>query len=258
MNKQIFVLLFAFVFVFTASGEAHAQRKLEIAAAANLQKVFDDEIIPAFAKKYKIDILPTYGATGLLAKQMENGAPYEVFVAADVKSVDKLVTESILDPKSEHIYVTGELVLWSKTLPVSDKGLAILTSDSVTNIAIANPKAAPYGAAAMEVLTNKKIESAVDSKIVYAENIGQALEYAQSGNADVAFTALSLVKDSSIGSFYVVPEQLHAPILQAFAVIPQANGAARRFAQYLLSPECQKIFQTSGYLPPPPMAKAAK
>jgi molybdate transport system substrate-binding protein len=253
MRNRRLHTFFAFVpLLLLIAQSAHAQASLQIAAAANLQKVFDNVIIPAYQKKTGTVVAPSYGATALLAKQLENGAPFQVFVSADVKTVDKLVSENLLDPKSEQVYAVGQLVLWSKSLPVDAKKLSILTSSDVTNIAVANPMTAPYGAATIQTLTTLHELDQLQPKIVQAENIGQALQYGESGNADVAFTALSLVIDGSAGgSYYIVPDNLHAPIAQAVAVATKSRGGARRFEQFLLSLDGQKLFAQAGYLPPP-------
>jgi molybdate transport system substrate-binding protein len=251
MRRASIVLLLAGLACALLIGQARADQTIQVAAAANLIDVFNKQIIPAFTKKTGITVLPTYAATGLLAKQLENGAPYDVFVSADVATADRLAKENLLDPNSVKVYAVGQLALWSKSLPVSRDGLSVLTTPQVTNIAVANPKTAPYGAAAIETLTNLGDLAQVQSKIVYSENIGQALQFAQSGNADVAFTAYSLVIGSTAGSFLVVPAKLHAPIAQALGVSPTASSAARRFEAFLLSDEGAKLFAAAGYLSAP-------
>ncbi len=234
---------------FAASTPALAQQQVQIAAAANLTKVFTNQIIPAFAKKTGITVLPTFGATGLLAKQMESGAPYQVFVSADATTPQKLAGEHLVDPKSVKIYVVGQLALWSPTLPVQLKGLSILTTSQVTKIAFANPQTAPYGLATIQSLTSAKLLQTVQPKMVQAENINQSLQFAQSGNAEVTFTALSLTQSIG-GNLFIVPGDLHAPIAQAIAVSTTATTAAKKFAAFLLSSDGQKIFAAAGYLPP--------
>ena len=233
----------------TAASPARAQQQVQIAAAANLTKVFTNQIIPAFTQKTGITILPTFGATGLLAKQMESGAPYQVFVSADATTPQKLAGEHLVDPKSVKIYVVGQLALWSPTLPVQLKGLSILTTPQVTKIAFANPQTAPYGLATIQSLTSAKLLSTVQPKMVEAENINQSLQFAQSGNAEVTFTALSLTQKIG-GNLFIVPGDLHAPIAQAMAVSVNATPAAKKFAAFLVSAYGQKIFAAAGYLPP--------
>jgi molybdate transport system substrate-binding protein len=252
MRTRIFpIAIAAALCAALAIAPARADQTVQIAAAANLIKVFNERIIPAFAKKTGITVLPTFGATGLLARQVESGAPYEVFVSADVDTVRKLAAENLLDPKSVKVYAVGRLALWSKSLPVAIAGLNVLTQRSVINVAVANPETAPYGAATIETLTKLKMLERVKPKIVYAENIGQALQYAQSGNADVAFTALSLLMGNVGGSYFIVGDNLHAPIAQAVGFARSASPRARRFEEFLLSKECRKIFAAAGYLAPP-------
>jgi molybdate transport system substrate-binding protein len=228
---------------------ASAQTTLTIAAAANLTKVFNSQLLPLFKAETGITVLPSYGATGVLATQLENGAPYQVFVSADAKTPWKLAAEGDLDPHSVATYAVGELALWSKSLPVESAGLGVFSSATVATIAVADPKTAPYGAATIETLKSASLLNGLNSKIVYAGNIGQALQYAQSGNADVAFTALSLALGAG-GSTFIVPGALHTPIVQDVAVIPSAPPAAIKFEQFLLGPDARKILLASGYLSP--------
>jgi molybdate transport system substrate-binding protein len=249
--STIVALAALFLCFVSAPAPARADsQSLQIAAAANLTNVFNDKIIPEFLKETGITVLPTYGATGLLAKQLEAGAPYEVFVSADASTPAKLAGEHDLDPTTVKPYTVGQLALWSKGLMVDVQGLSVLPTVIVTAVAVANPQTAPYGAASMETLTNAKMMSAVQPKIVYAENISEAFQYAQSGNADVAFTALALTIGRG-GHTYIVPAKYHTPLVQSVGLIPNAGPAAVKFEQFLLSKNCQKIFASYGYLKPP-------
>jgi len=223
-----------------------------IAAAANLERVLTDRLIPDFESKNSgIVVAPNYGATGLLAKQMEQGAPFELFVSADTSTVDKLVAEKTLDAASEHAYAVGQLVMWSPSAASFHPGaITDLTGAAVSHIAVANPRTAPYGAATIESLTAANILTAVEPKIVYAENIQQALQFAKTGNVDVAFTALSLVVGDKTGAYVIIPAKLHAPIVQSVAARPGASNSAKRFESYLLSKDAAKIMSTYGYLTP--------
>ena len=254
MKKLLASLILIFAALWSASAFAAAgavqQQPIQIAAAANLTKVFTEQIIPAFTKKTGIAVQPTFGATGLLARQMESGAPYQVFVSADTSTPALLSREKLLDPASVKTFVIGRLVLWSKSLPVKKEGFAVLTTDAVKDIAVANPKTAPYGLATIQTLNKLNLLSTVQPKIVYAENISQALQFAQSGNAEVGFTALSLVQGTAAGNYYLIPEKLHEPIEQAEGVAPGAAQGALQFAEFLISKDAQKIFASAGYMPP--------
>ena len=167
------------------------------------------------------------------------------------KAVEKLKQENLLQPNSCKTYAVGQLVLWSKSLSVTTQGLSLLTTPSVTNIAVANPQTAPYGAAAIETLTKANLLTAVQPKIVYAETVSQAFQFAQTGNADVGFTALSLVLGVSGGTYMVIPSKLHSPIEQAVGLVVKASPQAKEFEDFLFSKEGRKMFAADGYLPPP-------
>jgi molybdate transport system substrate-binding protein len=225
---------------------------VNVAAAANLERVLGDKLIPAFTAKTGIRVTADYGATGLLAKQMEQAAPFEMLVSADTATVDKLVAEKVLDGATEQPYAIGQLVVWSRsaTAPVL-RAVGDLANPAITHVAVANPKTAPYGAAAIETLTTAKLLTQVQPKIVYAENIQQALQFAVSGNADVAFTALSLVIGGKVGGrWFVVPASLHAPIVQSIALRANASAGAKAFEEFLLSKEAATVWKSNGYLLP--------
>jgi molybdate transport system substrate-binding protein len=148
------------------------------------------------------------------------------------------------------VYAIGRLALWTRAdAAIRVTRLSDLTQPGIQHIAVANPKTAPYGAAAVASLTTLNLMPAVESKIVYAGNIQEALEFAETGNADVALTALSLVIGRP-GNLSIVPDKLHPPIAQALGVAPSAPAEARRFADYLTGRDSAKIWRDSGYLLP--------
>ena len=223
---------------------------LKVAAAANLQKVFTEALIPAFEKKTGFAVLPTYGATKLLAVQLENGAPIDVFVAADTATVQKLAGERLLIASTVHTYAIGHLVLWSrKEAAHHPVRLADLTDPVYAHIAIANPKTAPYGLAAQETITKLGLSAKLAPRLVQAENIGQALQFAQSGNADVALTALSLVIQDKTNPYSVVDDNLHAPITQSLGLVRTTTltTQALAFINYLTGKDTDKIWKSYGY-----------
>jgi molybdate transport system substrate-binding protein len=174
-----FLLLFCISAAFAQTGQT-----ISVAAAANLQSVFTNKIIPAFESKSAVTVVPVFGATKGLEQQMENGAPFDVFVSADTDTVAKLAGENLLEAKSIKPYAIGTLVLWARNdAGVRPKSMKDLTNPGILHIAIANPKTAPYGAAAIESLANAKLLDILTPKIVYAENIQQSLQYAVTGNA---------------------------------------------------------------------------
>jgi molybdate transport system substrate-binding protein len=183
------------------------------------------------------------GASGMLARQIEQGAPYDVFLSANERFVADLAKQGRLLPSSVRVYAYGRLGLWSRDGSVTR--IEQLREGRVVHVAIANPANAPYGAAAKEALENAGLWSAVSGKVVYGENVRQALQFAESGNADAAITAWSLVFDRG---GVELPATGHAPIRQAGGVV--AGGAhqvaAQRFLDLLASGEGRKILAAHG------------
>ena len=223
---------------------------LRVAAAANLQKVFTDALLPAFEKKTGVAVVPTYGATKALAVQIENGAPIDVFVSADTPTVQKLADERILVASTVRPYAIGHLVIWSrKDAPRHPNRLEDLADPAYAHIAIANPKTAPYGLAAQESFAKLGLTAGIAPRLVQAENIGQALQFAQSGNADVALTALSLVVEDKIDPYIVVDDKLHAPITQSLGLVRTTTQTTQaiQFMDFLTGKDAAKIWKRYGY-----------
>jgi molybdate transport system substrate-binding protein len=187
-----------------------------------------------------------------LAKQIENGAPFDIFASADVASIDRLAAKGLIVPETRRLFARGLLVLWTRR----DGRVAInkveeLERPEITLIAIAKPEIAPYGRAAVEALKELKLWDRMAAKVVYANNVAQAKQFASSGNADAAFIPLSLVK-SGEGSHIEIESRLHSPLNQAIGVI-EASGQkeiARRFVDFILSDEGQAVMEGFGYRKP--------
>ena len=193
---------------------------LQIAAAANLQKVMTEALIPAFQKKTGVTVTPTFGATKQLAQQLSQGAPVDVFVSADTATVDKLAAQDFVLPATARVYAIGRLVMWTRRdAKQHPRKIEDLAGPAYTKISFANPTTAPYGLAAQQAFASARIAPVVTPKLVQAENIGQALQFAQSGNADVALTALSLVIEDKTDPYVIVLDRLHAPIAQSAAIV---------------------------------------
>lgn len=223
---------------------------LRVAAAANLQKVFTEALLPAFLKKTGTVVTPTFGATGALATQIENGAPIDVFVAADTATVQKLAAERAVVPASVHPYAIGRLVLWSSAQAARHpKGIQDLGDPAYAKIAIANPKTAPYGLAAQQAFARSGIGPRIASRVVQAENIGQALQFAQSGNADVCLTALALVIGDKTNPYVIVPDDLHDPITQSLGLVRTTTQTTQglRFIDFLTGKDAAQIWKRYGY-----------
>jgi molybdate transport system substrate-binding protein len=223
----------------------------KIAAAADLAFAFE-EVGAAYAKATGIKPVFTFGSTGLLAKQIQEGAPFDGFAAANVSFVDRVVASEACDGTTKRLYARGRIVLWAKrgvSLPASVEGL----SDArFVKIAIANPEHAPYGKAAREALEHAGVWTAVQPRIVYGENVQQTLEFARTGNADVAIVALSLAVVAKDGSYLVVDTAFHGPLDQALVACNhgQAPDAGKRFGEFVASPEGRTIMKRYGFLLP--------
>lgn len=179
------------------------------------------------------------GATGKFYAQIKNGAPFDVFLAADDETPARLMREG--DAVMKQTYAIGRLVLWSERPGYVTGNEDVLRQNRFQRLAIANPKLAPYGAAAIEVLTRLKLADSVQPKLVIGENIAQAYQFIASGNAELGFVALSqVIQDSKLasGSAWLVPASLHAPIRQDAVLLKRGenNEAARALFDFLKSP----------------------
>ena len=231
----------------------NGQQDLTIAAASNLTDAFA-EIGPLFTSKTGIQVVFSFGATADLARQIENGAPFDVFAAADTEHIEQLETEGLMTPGSRAIYARGRLVMW---LPPGSQlrvaRIQDITAKPFERIAIPKPDVAPYGRAAVESLQALGIWKDIEGKVVYAQNVSQARQYVATGNAEVAFIPLALVKPGE-GSYLEVSDELHRPIDQALGIIRESTKqkAARQFVDFLLSAEGRELLAKNGYRRPPP------
>jgi molybdate transport system substrate-binding protein len=225
--------------------------KLTVAAAANLTDVFA-EVGPAFKAQKGIELVFSYAATAELTQQIDNGAPFDVFAAADTEHIDFLVARQKLTVDSQAIYAKGQLALW---IPGAEPGgirdLKSLAAPKIHFIAIAQPKLAPYGQAAVEALKNGHLWEPLQSKIVYANSISMAKQLAATGNADAAFTAYSLVLHER-GTILKIDPNLYHPIEQALAIVSSTSHLeeAKQFRSFLLGSAGRAILARNGYLLP--------
>jgi molybdate transport system substrate-binding protein len=245
MMKKIVVILAALAISVSMSAQV-----IRVAAAANLKFVLE-EIKAQYQKenpKSRVDI--TYGASGSLVQQILNGASFDFFMAADKEFPTKLKAKGATLGGIK-TYAYGKLVMWSNSVDVA-KGTAVLTNGAVKKIAIANPQTAPYGERSVEFLKKKGMFDALKAKIVYADNISQAAQYAFSGNAEIGFTAMSLVLAPDMkeaGKYYEIPASEYTPIDQACVLIKkkQFNPGAAKFMNYVLNPKVKAIWEKWGY-----------
>ncbi len=218
-----------------------------VAAASSLTDAFN-EMGRRFTEKTGIRVTFSYGATGDLAHQIENGAPFDLFASADAEHTDALIEKKYLQSETRSLFATGRLVLWRAK---GGNGFALpedVADSRFKRIAIAKPDAAPYGRAAVETLKSLGIWRQVEPKIVYAQTVAQAKQFAATGNADAAFIPLSLVSAGE-GEFVMVDERAHAPITHTITVVKvtKQEGAARLFIEFLMSVEGQTILEAYGY-----------
>jgi molybdate transport system substrate-binding protein len=223
--------------------------EVHIAAAANLREALD-EIARSFQARTGIHVVPTIGATAQLAQQVENGAPVDVFLAADAQHVDQLISKGVAEAQTRAVYARGRLVLWAP-LRADITSLRDLASPHVNQVGCAKPELAPYGAAAIQALKHEGLWQAVEPKLVYAQSISAAKQFADSGNVAASFTALSLVYNQS-SHYVLIDERLHDPLDQALCIVKQSAqpDAARRFRDFVLGDEGQKILARYGYTQP--------
>lgn len=229
---------------------AHAG-EVSVAVAANFLKPMQS-IAPEFAAATGHQAVVSGGSTGKLYSQIVAGAPFDVLLAADAKTPQRLVDEGHGVAGSNFTYAIGQLVLWSADADRVDAEGAVLASDRYTKIAVANPRLAPYGAAAYEVLEARKLLDAVKPRMVTGENIGQAYQFVLTRNAEIGFVALSQVMvpgEGVGGSVWRVPQELHGEIRQDAVLLERAkdNEAARALMEYLRTPAALEKIRSYGY-----------
>ncbi|MBA1200555.1 molybdate ABC transporter substrate-binding protein [Pseudomonas capeferrum] len=225
--------------------------EVQVAVAANFTAP-----IQAIAKDFEKDtghtLVASYGATGQFYAQIRNGAPFEVFLAADDSTPAKLEEEKAIVPGSRFTYAIGTLALWSpKAGYVDDQG-QVLKGDTYKHLSIANPQTAPYGLAATQVLDKLQLSEVTQPKIVQGQNITQAFQFVSTGNAELGFVALSQIyKDGQVqsGSAWIVPARMHEPIRQDAVILEKGkdNPAAKALVDYLKGPKAAAVIKSYGY-----------
>lgn len=251
-HRVLGAVLTAFLLMLPAvlhAGEVH------LAVAANFSAPIKT-IAVGFEKDTGHKATITLGATGKFYAQIKSGAPYDVFLSADDETPARLEKEGDAVAGTRFTYATGRLALWSAKAHFVDTRGEILKTGNFTHIALASPKLAPYGAAAVETLQNLGLLTALAPKFVQGESIGQTFSFVSTGNAALGFVALSQVyEDGRIkyGSAWVVPSSLHAPLQQAAVVLTNgkgkgvANSATTAFMAYLKTDKVQAVIKSYGY-----------
>ena len=224
--------------------------EVSVAVAANFTAPMQ-KIAAEFEKDTGHKIATAFGATGKFYAQIKNGAPFDVLLAADDKTPAKLIKEGAAVTGSQLTYAIGKLVLWSAKPALVDPAGDVLKNSNFDHLAIANPKLAPYGSAAVDVMKSLAVYDAWQARIVTGESIAQTYQFISSGNAQLGFVALSQVlKDGKTeGSAWVVPAKLYSPIRQDAAMLARGKGkpAAEALLQYLKTDKARTIIRSFGY-----------
>jgi molybdate transport system substrate-binding protein len=249
-SNYIFVSIIVLILSFVTGCDRRSQteNELHVAAAADLIPPFE-EIGREFESTHKTKVVFSFGSTGLLSRQIENGAPMDVFAAASIDFINQLEQKGLILPDTKAIYARGRITLWvPKGNSLKITNLTDLTRSEVKRIAIANPDHAPYGMAAQEALQKAGVFEQVRSKLVYGDNIRQTLQFAETGNVDVAIVALSLSKQSD-GQWTLIPQEFHNPINQGLAVIKGTGNekVAREFVSFVTGAAGQAILAKYGF-----------
>jgi molybdate transport system substrate-binding protein len=255
-----FTLATAFLATSCSKPAQPGDEPVRVAAAADLSFAFE-EIGMAYERATGTKVVFSFGSTGLLEKQIAEGAPFDVFAAADVSYADEAVRAGACLPDSRSLYATGRVVLFpGKGQAFVPRVMADLRDARVTKIAIANADHAPYGRAAKQAMERAGVWSDVRSKVVFGDNVHQALDFVQTGNADVGIVALSLAL-AIPGDWTLIPGELHDPIDQALVVCARGKAgpaAGRRFAAYIESVDARAVLHKYGFVVPDESIPAAK
>ena len=240
---------FILLFTFTLSAEA---KSVHVAVAANFSKTMES-LVTEFEKTSDYQIALSYGSSGKFYAQIKQGAPYELFFSADQVKPDALQKDGLVMAGSRFTYAIGRLAVWSARPDFANKIETRLKQGAFNKLAIANPKLAPYGAAALQVLRNLELIESSQTKWVRGENIAQTYQFVSTGNADLGFVALSqLIGTNKVeqGSYWVVPETMHHAIKQDVVLLmraAQSQGAAA-FLAFMHTKMAQNIMAQFGYL----------
>ena len=238
---SVFTLLLAIV-----SGASAAD--IRVAVASNFSRTMQD-VARLFEQKTGHRVVLVFGSTGKHYAQIRNGAPFEVFFAADIERPQRLEQESVAQVDSRFTYAIGKLVLWSPDTGVVDPMGRVLNTGNFRFLAVANPRLAPYGRAAEQIIRAQGARGRLHGRMVRGENIGQAFQFVKSGNAELGFVSLSQIKQPGKpveGSYWNVPQSLYTPIEQQ-AVVLQDNPIAFAFAEFVKSDGAREIIQAYGY-----------
>ncbi|MBD2859268.1 molybdate ABC transporter substrate-binding protein [Spongiibacter sp. KMU-158] len=229
---------------------------IHVAVASNFTAAFE-QLKTQFESESEHKLITSYGSTGKLYAQIVHGAPFQIFLAADTQSIEKLIEQKRVRPANHFVYAEGQLALWGRLIPAGTEEnntnliRPLLTGTSLKKLALANPKTAPYGFAAQSVLQHLELLPELNHKLVYGENITQTLQFVSTGNAQLGFVALSqlIAKPTEQSPYIAVPIEFYPPIRQAAALLDSAQdyAAAVSFWRFLQSDQAQQIILENGY-----------
>lgn len=242
-----------FALMLTVAGCDTRAVELTISAAADLTPAFQ-ELGSLFTQQTGIRVAFNFGSTGQLAQQIEQGAVVDIFAAANQSYIADLDNAGLVISDTIALYAQGRITIWTRTdSPLIFAELHDLMQAGVSRIAIANPEHAPYGVAAREALQSAGLWESLEPKLVFGENVAQTLQYAETGNVDVAIVALSLsIAAGNAGRWTLVPAELHNPLDQALAVVRSSRhqAEARQFAAFVNSEAGRKVMRHYGFILP--------
>ena len=244
------MVLFFLIVVLMTPALAHAE-SVTVAVAANFTAPMK-AIVAEFEQETGHEVRLSFGSSGKFFAQIVNGAPFQVFLSADDIKPARLEQEGLTVPGTRFTYALGTLALWSPKAGFVDTGGEVLRSGAFAHVALANPKLAPYGAAAIETMENLGVAADLQRRFVMGENIAQTYQFVASGNAGLGFVALSQVfKEGRVarGSAWIVPVDLHSPIRQEAVLLRRGkdNAAAVALMDFLKSARAVAIIETYGY-----------
>ena len=250
LNGTRTILSCAFVVALGIASPGIQADELSVAVAANFTDATRD-IVPLFEKATGHTVKVSFGSTGKLFSQIENGAPFEVFLAADSKRPKKAENEGLAKKGSRFTYAIGKLALWSPRADTFSDAETFLKKAQFKRAAIANPKTAPYGLAAQQVMEHLGVWNILQPKLVRGDSIAQTFQFAATGNAEVGFVALSQVKSwkDGQGSVWEIPQGYYAPIEQQAVLLKKGedSAAAKAFLNFLKSDEARAVITGYGY-----------
>lgn len=252
IRKVIKKILLLFVFISLISPEsASAAGRITVAAASDLSYALK-EIAASFERETGVKVALSFGSTGMLSRQIEEGAPFDVFFSADIKRMEGLKKLGLIIPQTSRVYAQGLIVVAVRDKRgIKVKTLEDLLSPEVKRVSIANPEHAPYGAAAREALEASGLWERLKDRLVYGENVRQALQFVETGDAQAGIVALSIARVKGISTADISPE-LYNPIYQSAAVLKKTSNekAARRFLDYAAGPKGRAALSKYGFNTP--------